>query len=108
MRKSKRLDRQIDDLLFTATTTLGVIYARRRIRRAVPKVLVGAGVLAAAGTVAAGAVAVGTLGIGSAAAVRYRKRSKAAAAPEAWQAPPAAPSSSFVHTHPSENAPIAT
>ncbi len=94
---SNRLDRQIDDALLTASTSLAFIYARRRARRAAPKILIGTGVVAAAGTVAAGAIiGVGLLGAGGAAAAWYRHRSKAASM-NGWQAPPpAAPRPSFV------------
>ncbi len=110
MRKSKRFDRQIDDLLLTTATTLGMIYARRRVRRAAPKVLLGTGVIAAAGTVAAAtAIGIGTLGLGGAVAVWYRRRSSAATAANGWQAPPpAAPRTSFVDSRPEETAPAAT
>ncbi len=107
MRKSKRFDRQIDDLLLTTATTLGMIYARRRVRRAVPKVLLGTGVLAAGTVVAATAIGIGTLGVGGAAAVWYRRRANAAGAANDWQAPPAAPRTSFVDSRPEETAPIA-
>jgi len=107
MRKSKRFDRQIDDLLLTTATTLGMIYARRRVRRAAPKVLLGTGVLAAAGTAAvATVVGIGTLGVGGAAAVWYRRRANATDAANDWQAPAAAPRASFVDSRPEETTPI--
>jgi hypothetical protein len=103
MRKAKRFDRQIDDLLLTATTTLAMIYARRRVRRAAPKVLLGTGVVAAAGTVAAGAIiAAGTLGVGGAAAVLYRRRANAGASANGWQAPPTPTRTSFTDSRPPE------
>ena len=93
---SNRLDRHIDDALLTASTSLAFLYARRRARRAAPKILIGTGVVAAAGTVAAGAIiGVGLLGAGGATAAWYRHRSKAASM-NGWQPSPAAPRPSFV------------
>jgi hypothetical protein len=105
---SNRLDQQIDDALLTASTTLAFLYARRRVRRAAPKVMIGAGVVAAAGAVAVGAmIGVGLLGAGGAATVLYRRRSNGSASVNGWQAP-AAPRSSFVDKAPGATAPIAT
>jgi hypothetical protein len=106
---SNRLDQHIDDALLTASTSLAFIYARRRARRAAPKVLIGTGVVAAAGTVAVGAmIGVGLLGAGGAAVAWYRHRSKTSESMNGWQAPATAPRSSFVDKDPNATAPAAS
>jgi hypothetical protein len=105
MRKSKRFDRQIDDLLFTAATALGTLYARRRARRVGPKVLAGAGVVAVGTAIGVAALGAGALGLAGGTAVWYRRRSKTSTATDPWQTPPR---SSFVDKDPRAAASAAT
>jgi hypothetical protein len=107
VRKSKWVERQIDEVLLTAATTTGLLYARRRARRVVPKVMVGTAVVVAAGAAAAVAVTgLGVLGVGGAAAW-YRRSSRKAGPADGWQAAPAAPARpSFTEASP-QGSPVA-
>jgi 4-amino-4-deoxy-L-arabinose transferase-like glycosyltransferase len=75
----KWLERQIDEALLLVATQAAFLYAQRRGRRMLPKMALGAAVLAgvgvAAATVAAGLGAVGLAG-GAAAWYRYKNRSR--------------------------------
>lgn len=70
---SKWVDRQIDEVLLTTALSAGSLYARRRARRVLPKVLVGAAVVTTVGAAAA------ATGIGVLAIAWYRHRRTAAA-----------------------------
>lgn len=80
------IERQIDEALLTTATTTGLLYARRRARRVLPKVMIGGAVVVALGAATAG---VGVLGVAGAATAWYRHRSKAVAPANGWKAPPA-------------------
>jgi hypothetical protein len=98
MNKSKWIDRQVDEALLTASTVTGILYARRRARRMLPKAIAGGVVVAAMGSAAVVAAAgIGVLGTGvagAAGAAWYRHRKKAASATD-WQ-PPTPARESFV------------
>jgi hypothetical protein len=75
---SKWIDRQIDEVLLATTMSAGFLYARRRARRILPKVVVSGAVVTVLGTAAAATAAgVSVLGIAGGAAAWYRHRSKA-------------------------------
>jgi hypothetical protein len=108
MRKSKWIDRQVDEALLTVSTVTGMMYARRRARRVMPKVALGTAVVVGVGAAAVvAATGLGVLGVGGAAAW-YQRRSKSAAPADSWQAPPAPVRSSFVDADPLEAAPAPT
>jgi hypothetical protein len=82
---SKWIDRQIDEVLLTTAMSAGFLYARRRARRILPKVVVGGAVVTALGAAAAATAAgVGVLGLAGGAAAWYRHRSKAGAPATDW------------------------
>ncbi|MGA8363360.1 MAG: hypothetical protein WB709_02450 [Solirubrobacteraceae bacterium] len=71
---SKRIERQVDDALLFIATSTGFLYARRRLRRLLDRVALGAIVIAAAG-------ALGLVGVATA-WYRSRAKSSAPAAPD--------------------------
>jgi len=89
-RRTKWVDRQIDEALLGIAMQASFLYAHRRARRALPKVALGAVVVtgvgaAAAATAAAAAAAatvagVGAVGAAGGAAAWYRRRSKKSSA----------------------------
>jgi hypothetical protein len=78
-RRTKWVDRQIDEALLGIAMQAGFLYAHRRVRRVLPKVAVGAVVVGGVGAAAAAtAVAAATVaGVGGAAWYRRSKRSPA-------------------------------
>jgi len=85
------IDRQVDEVLLTTATAAGLLYARRRVRRLLPKVMVGGAVVAGLGAAATAAIAAaGVLGVAGAGTAWYRHRSKAVASSNGWKATPAA------------------
>jgi len=87
---AKWIDRQIDEVLLTVATTTGLMYARRRFRRALPKVMIGGTVVALGAAATATAAGIGVVGVAAGAAVWYRHRSKASAPTGGWTGPPTA------------------
>ena len=86
---SEWIERQIDELLLTMATTTGLLYARRRVRRLLPKVMIGGVALGLGAAVLAALAAVGVLGAAAGGTAWYRRRSKAVAPANGWKAPPA-------------------
>ncbi|HMD52390.1 MAG TPA: hypothetical protein VKG62_06715 [Solirubrobacteraceae bacterium] len=78
---SKWIDRQIDEILLTTAMSAGLLYARRRIRRLLPKVMIGGAVATTLGAAAAG---VGVLALAGAAAAWYQRRSRAVTPAAGW------------------------
>jgi hypothetical protein len=83
MSRARWIDRQVDDALIAISTATGIMYARRRARRVIPKVMVG-GTVAAAAVVATG---IGIVAVGGAGLAWYRHRPSAAASAGDWQMP---------------------
>jgi len=73
----------------------GTLYVRRRVRRVLPKLMIGGAVLAAAAAAAAAVAGIGVLGAGAGATAWYRHRSKAVAPSNGWKPQPAPVGSSF-------------
>ena len=80
---ANRVDRLIDEALLLTATQTGFLYLHRRGRRALPKVVLGTGVVAGLGLVTAAAAAaagVGLVGLAGGGLAWYRKREKSRAA----------------------------
>jgi hypothetical protein len=77
MKTPKWVDRQIDEALLLVATQAAFLYAQRRGRRVLGKVVVGTAVATGVGVgVAAAAVGLGAIGVAGGAFAWYRQRSK--------------------------------
>lgn len=78
-RRTKWIDRQIDEALLGIAMQAGFLYVHRRARRALPKVALGAVVVTGAGAAAAVAATVAGIGAAGGAAAWYRRSRKSSA-----------------------------
>jgi hypothetical protein len=73
----KWLERQIDEALLLVATQAAVLYAQRRARRVIPRVVIGGAVLTGVGAaVGAAAVGLGAVGVAGGALAWYKQRAK--------------------------------